>query len=418
MKKKAFTLILTLILILTFSVNSTNVYADEEDGPDFGFSQSLTDLDKGAKKENMNSLLDDGTATVTESQENKDSAGTSQKETIADNPYKDQTGIGIVANGGLKLLLSVFIVIPWLMNWILKQIVGGKSAFTIEKLLEGDYTLFDIEFWKDATGTNAETVNTIRNNIALWYYSSRNLAAVGMVVVLIYTGIRMAMMIAMSNEGNAKKMARYKKLFINWIVGLALVFVLHLMMIVIIKISDVICDAIINIAKASETTGLETDIMDNTWTNLWSKEKGYAQHQFYYFIVYCMLAYYEFKFFVVYFMRAIKIYFYVVISPLVCMTYAVDKIQDDRSQAFDNWVNEFVSEVMKRLLHLFIYVIFIYSAGEIMKTVPLILIISLAIMSNAEKLIGGILLRHQGRFGKNLEDVHMRDFDVVGKLRS
>ena len=417
--KKTIAFILTLIIALTFI--ETNVYANMTE--DQLIPSTLTEVDKSSTKENFNSLMENGTATVTETKTKTEETEDGEQKEVEENETTEQRNPytqteGTIGNGALKILLSVLIVIPKLINEILTLIISeGKQQFTIENLLMGKYDLFDIQFWKTSSGHNADIVNSIRNSTAVWYYSIRNIAAVAMIVILIYTGVRMAIMIASSNEQNAKKMARYKKLFVNWLVGIALVFVLHLLMIVIIKISALICDTIVNLAKSSSTgTGLETDIINNTWTNLWSKESKYAKHQFYYFIIYCMLAYYELKFFVIYLTRAIKIYFFVIISPLVCMTYAVDKIGDDRSQAFDNWKNEFLSAILIRPVQLALYTVFIFSAVEIMSRVPLLAIVLLALLSHTEDVVKQMLLRNNGKFGKGLKDVHMRDFDLLKKL--
>lgn len=410
--KKTVAFILTLIIMLTFV--KTNVYAEITN--EQLIPSTLTEIDKSSSSENFNSLMENGTATITETTENSDGT-TEEQKTNQRNPFTQAAGT--IGKGALKLLLSVLIVIPKIINEILTLIVSdGKSQFTIEKLLMGEYDLFDIDFWKTSNGHNQDIVNAIRQNTSIWYYSIRNIAAVSMVVILIYTGVRMAIMIASESGQNAKKMARYKKLFVNWLVGIALIFILHYAMIIIIKLSSLVCDSIVNIAKSSSITeGLETSIMENTWTNLWSSESKYAKHQFYYFIIYCMLAYYELKFFVIYFMRAIKTYFYIIISPLVCMTYAVDKIGDERSQAFDNWKNEFISTIIIRPVQLILYVILIFSAGEIMRRVPILAVIILALLSYTEEIVKKIMLKNNAKFGKGLKDVHMRDFDLIKKIK-
>ena len=98
------------------------------------------------------------------------------------------------------------------------------------------------------------------------------------------------------------------------------------------------------------------------------------------------------------------------------MTYAVDKIGDDRSQAFDNWKNEFLSAILIRPVQLALYTVFIFSAGEIMSRVPLLAIVLLALLSHTEDVVKQMLLRNNGKFGKGLKDVHMRDFDLLKKL--
>ena len=44
--------------------------------------------------------------------------------------------------------------------------------------------------------------------------------------------------------------------------------------------------------------------------------------------------------------RMIKIAFLIIISPLISITYSIDKIGDGKSQALDTWLKEFVYTVL------------------------------------------------------------------------
>lgn len=415
--KKTTAFMLTLIITLTFVWN--NVYAYESTQK----SSTLTEVDEEVDEEKIEGILSDGETYTDETSEARDGTQTTSK-TKEELVYTQSTGT--ISKTITKTLVSVLIVIPYLINGVLTMAVADtehpfttkEDKFTIQNLLMGEYSLFDINFWKESSGKNEKVINEIRQNVATWYYSLRNIAAVMMVVILIYTGIRLAMMTANSEEQSSQKMAKYKKMLINWLTGIALIFILHLLMICVIKLENAVSSAIVNIAKSSTAgEGVENEIMNGTWSNLWSSESKYAQYQFYYFIIYCMLAYYELKFFVVYFYRALKIYFYVIISPLICMTYVIDKMEDDRSQAFENWFNEFLKQVIKRPIHLLVYVIMIISAGEVMQRAPLLAVTMLALLSHSEETIKKIFMLDKGEKDVDLKDVKMRDFDIIGKFR-
>ena len=69
------------------------------------------------------------------------------------------------------------------------------------------------------------TFGKLRTNIASWYYGIRNFAAIILLVVLIYVGIRMAISTVAEEE------AKYKTMLKDWFVALALVFILHILII-------------------------------------------------------------------------------------------------------------------------------------------------------------------------------------------
>jgi hypothetical protein len=62
----------------------------------------------------------------------------------------------------------------------------------------------------------------------------------------------------------------------------------------------------------------------------------------------------------------IKIAFLIIISPLISITYSIDKIGDGKSQALDTWLKEFVYTVLMQPFHCIIYMVFINTAFELL----------------------------------------------------
>ena len=77
-----------------------------------------------------------------------------------------------------------------------------------------------------------------RQSVATWYQITFLIAQIASIVVLIYIGIRMAI----SSTMEAK--AEYKKMFKNWIVGFALLFLLHYGMIIILRANNLLISLI------------------------------------------------------------------------------------------------------------------------------------------------------------------------------
>ena len=81
----------------------------------------------------------------------------------------------------------------------------------------------------------------------------------------------------------------------------------------------------------------------------------------------------------------------VVISPLVSITYSLDKIKDNRAQAFNVWLNKIINEIFLGPIECLVYMIFVFTAGAIMTEVPLLAIIMIISMGQGEKAIKNVL---------------------------
>lgn len=407
--KKALSLILMIIIIINSTFTSFS-YADThytEGTVDYGNTESLGTLESGMSGNNWNDLMQNGSATVTEQ---TDSGGST-------NQRNQKTGFGAkILTGVLKLLMSVLSIIPTAINWII-SLVTGTETFTIGELLGNKYNLFKIDFWNaNITGDSSDIVNPIRTSVITWYYTIRNVAVIGMVVILVYLGIRLTLILVSSDASSAKERARYKKLLISWLQGLALMFILHYIMIAIVMLSNYFLDILVNISDSIQTSmgslGIEQQLVSNVWSTLWAPD---TEHPFWTFVIYMMLIYYQLKFIIVYLFRSIKIYFYVVISPLVCLTYSIDKIGDGKSQAFDHWLKEFMGDVLIQPIQLIVYTIFILSASQLINDAPLLMVILLASLSNLEKIIVKIVLSGQPKFSKSASDIKLMKPDSWAK---
>ena len=409
MKKAAITFLAILVI---FNFIATSVFAADDTTNstkyksgtvDYGSKETLEDLQSGSKEDNWNSLLVDGSSDVEEDSK----TGNAHSKTTKNK--KIQNGGSTAVSGIIKALVSVLALVPKALNWILSAVVG-TSTFTIVELLSNQYNITDIKFWEVQTqGANKEIVNAIRENVAIWYYSIRNIAIVSMVVILIYIGIRLVLL-QVVDDASAKQKARYKQMIKDWFIGLALMLVLHILMVGIIYISDIFIKMVIDIANNIKTEyssgGIETELTENAWAAIWAKDN---HHPFWQFVIYLLLTFYQIKFFISYLSRTLKIYLYIIISPLVCMTYSIDKIGDNKSQAFSSWTSEFVGAILIQPVQLVTYTVFILSANELMKAAPLLLVIMLASISNINKIITKVILPWQSKFTKTPGDIKLSE---------
>lgn len=148
-------------------------------------------------------------------------------------------GIGTVIDGVVGLLTIVVRIPLLLIVMAFQGIVTGISLLggsNIDGILTPDDLFFNrvgltnIDFF-DFSG-NASVIQTIRINVATWYYVLRILSIVILLAVLIYIGIRMAISTIASDQ------AKYKRMLMDWAVSFALVFFLNYIIIFTIETNN------------------------------------------------------------------------------------------------------------------------------------------------------------------------------------
>ena len=234
--------------------------------------------------------------------------------------------------------------------------IDGASDASVDK---GNITPFEILFNKvtilnvnvfdtsltQTSGDGAISAN-FRQGIAMWFYAFRNIAVVILLIVLIYVGIRMAISTVASER------ARYQKMITDWAVSLALIFVMQYIAIFTLTVNDALVKGIQGIATIDMTDAVD-DIRDNAYNILGGiKSIGAA-------FVFALLMWQTFGLFFTYFKRMLKICFLIVISPLVTLTYSIDKMGDGKAQAFNTWLKELVFGVLIQPFHCAIYMAFV-----------------------------------------------------------
>lgn len=291
----------------------------------------------------------------------------------------------------------IIAIVPFVANFII-SLIAGEDTFSIEKLLLGEYELFHINVFNvdGLTGEYAELVQSLSQTVSTWYIALRNLAMVMSAVVLVYVGIRMAF------SSVADDKAKYKIMLKNWFISFALLFLLQYIMILLFEAAELLINAINQaiILDPNADVSMEETILNDSFANI---AAATGINKLLYIIIYFMMVYYQLKFFLIYIVRVFKVDFLIMIAPLICVTYPIDTMGDNKAQAFNNWIKEMIGEIFLQPIHLCIYLVFIYSAGEIAVEAPLIAIMFFAALSNGEK----IIRRAFKVEGKGLKDIKM-----------
>ena len=267
---------------------------------------------------------------------------------------------------------------------------------------------------QEITGEDGETrkiydsAAVLSPQISKWYVALRNLVLIGLMVVLLYIGIRIVI------SSTASEKAKYKEHIKDWLVAVVLVVFMHYIMAFAITITGYITDML---EKNNETTkfalsedtvaaveaATETDIQPSEdgnyyyYTNLMGYARliqqanlGYGQFSWNsigYTIVFIALVIYTVMFLIIYLKRVIYMAFLTMIAPLVALTYPIDKISDGQAQAFNMWLKEYIYNLLLQPFHLLLYTMLIGSAIEMATNNMIYTLVALGFLIPAEKLL-------------------------------
>lgn len=243
-----------------------------------------------------------------------------------------------------------------------------------------------IESRDDEEGEQEQAANptslaeTIAPTIASFYKSIRNIAIVGLLSVLVYIGIRILI-------GTVAEKAKYKERFQDWLVALCMVFFMHFIMAGIFMVSE----KIIGLVGSMGNTGIIVSVDDGcvfrtTFVGLirflsqsqaWMEGVGYG-------IMYFILIGITLRYTFIYLKRALYLAFFTVIAPLVALTYPIDKISDEKAQAFNIWIKEYFINAIIQPVHLVLYSILVGASISLAVTNPIYGIVVLLFLPTAE----------------------------------
>lgn len=228
------------------------------------------------------------------------------------------------------------------------------------------------------------TAYKLKATIAKWYMALRTIALVGLLSVLVYIGIRIIL-----SSGSANNKAKYKNMLQDWVVAICILFVLHYMMAFMLNISNRLNEIIRNnvIQKTTEGNNVDilfTEVRKEIGENYDNASVGNTAG---YTIMYLMLVVLTGVFTAQYFKRVVYMAFLTMIAPMIALTYPLDKIKDNKAQAFSFWLREYIFNCILQTVHLLLYTVLIASAFDFAKQNILYAIVAMGFLVPAEKLI-------------------------------
>ena len=248
--------------------------------------------------------------------------------------------------------------------------------------------------------------------IAKWYTAIRNMVLVGLMVVLLYIGIRIVL------SSTAGEKAKYKEHIKDWLVAVILVVFMHYIMAFALTITEYLTSMLNSNNEMIKFQIQDEEAMkqifgDEDYSqykegdsyNLYVNLMGYARLKqqlntldangnvvvnwdyIGYAIIYMTLVIYTVMFLIIYLKRVIYMAFLTMIAPLVALTYPIDKISDGKAQAFDAWLKEYSYNLLLQPFHLLLYTMLIGSVMDLAANNMLYALVALGFLIPAEKLL-------------------------------
>lgn len=264
--------------------------------------------------------------------------------------------------------------------------ISDIPIITMEDILFNRVPLVDVNILSPTTTVNGEQLpmmlTQIRVNVAGWYFALRNFALTVSFATLLYIGVRMAF------DSSGEKKARYKQMLTHWLVGFALIFVLHYIISFVLHINTAIVSMF---ATAQSDMGNYSNfLLEKAFAINLVNSWGAA-------IMYSALLVITLIFLIIYIKRMLMTCFLVMVAPLITITYSIDKIGNNRSEILNQWFKEFCYNVLIQPFHCIVYIVFVGTAVEQLKVAnglnfgaAITAIVYLLLMFTGEKIIRNI----------------------------
>lgn len=396
--KKIITSLLVFVLLFNFIFCNYTVYADEPNIPEHQGKDVYTEQNAALSNDIIPELIESGT--VSQRQSTGDKIAMS---ILTDTGTRIASSIGMIT-GLIARLINIFIIQVDVVMGVLSATTvespdtGGTSDteffFTIDRAVFNRVGLFNVNYFDteasydvgEATIEANSSNIKIKEGITEVYQISKTIAIALSLSVLIYIGMRMALSTVSSEQ------AKYKKMFMAWVESIIILFVMVYIMVAVVEFGDILtgifydmrCKIIAEDPEFYRDGVFENTIRETTLIAVFTKSGLVVT---FWSIIYWCLLFLEIKFFWLYLKRFLMVGLLIVVSPLIIITYSIDKAGDGRAQVFSTWMKEYVVNVLIQPLHALIYMVFVLTANAIAYKSPLVALALLLCMGSVERMV-------------------------------
>lgn len=206
----------------------------------------------------------------------------------------------------------------------------------------------------------------LRGLIATWYNIIRLISMVAMLIVLIVLGIKLSISTIASEK------AVYKRMLVDWLVGVIMLFTIHYFMVFVINLNDIFVSVIEDASNSINSISMK-QLSDTELTNSDIEIKVYEQIRTRAYdakllngmsgtLMYMTLVYMAVRYTIIYLKRYLTLLVLTLMAPAVGVAYAFQKVFSGKSQALKTWMTEYIMNTIIQIVHALLYAIFISQA--------------------------------------------------------
>lgn len=285
-----------------------------------------------------------------------------------------------------------------------------QIVYSPEEIFSGKVEILNANFISSTPETSTTSPwSKLRGVVQQWFRALRYLGLAGLLAVLIYIGIKI-----MISSGSSKK-AKYKQNIADWTVSILLMFLLPYIM----SFTFAVSDSLIGMFNDNGASNMiEVFAYDGNagsghegklkYTKFTTNITGIVRFQIQSrnlarviscTIMYFMLIVYTLKFTFTYLKRMAYMAVLTILSPIVAFMYPIDKLKGGHSKAFSMWLKEYIFNSLLQPFHLLIYYVFVSSAMSFATENVIYVIVVLAFMHQAEKILKKIFGFDKAKMG-------------------
>ena len=272
------------------------------------------------------------------------------------------------------------------LHYLVGAALGGGEAITINDLVFNQYDETKLSFY-EKEGSGGSTLihgdgetNGLDVVIKQWYNIFMRIALMGYMAILVYMGVRIMF------SSTAEKKADYKRLFVDWVIGITILLLFPYVIKSMIEINNAFVKTIeankgdFETKKGEIATGTYYKEFVQIYIDYeidWSKGTDYMSvmgdlamktQKITLSVVFLIMTWQLMALIFFYYKRLFMVAFLIIIFPLVALSYAVDKVADGKSQAFNTWAKELMLNIFVQSFHAIVYVFTcctVYSAAGV-----------------------------------------------------
>lgn len=285
-------------------------------------------------------------------------------------------------------------------DWKIPNIPYCPEYIFSNQIASLDANFVNPKEYTDAQGNKIESLATKFQTITRsWYVGFKNIATVGLMLVLVYIGIRILLSVSIINK------AKYTQQLLDWLVAFCLLFLMHHIMAATLMLTDKVSELLTDSISEQITVAITVDNKDSNVsdkvdgksvlaikTNLMGYVRLRAQtsklgsatlYTFIYLVLVTYTAIYTFM----YVMRFIYMAVFTLIAPFVALKYPLDRLKGGSSKTLTWWFTGFLGYALQQPIHLIIYMTLISSALDLVTTNFIFAIVAVVAIIPIEKFI-------------------------------